>query len=149
MHAGRDASEGGASFKPRPIYRLLAAGGGAVALLFTRDILNEFSLATLFFLLATLGFAFVYLRWALMRLEVTAGGVTVRGPFQKPRTVLFRQMITCVEAGRLPPGLSLVYWPVTAEGFVETEAPRTLFLPAVGQQECLLRALEEQAPALK
>ncbi len=131
-------------FLPRPTYRLFSAGGAAVALLFAWELLNAFSLPVFFFLLAAAGFAVVYLRWALMRLELTAAGVTVHAPLQAPLHILFRQMITCDEAGRIMPGLSLVYWPVTADGFVDTDAPRTLFLPAVGRQEKLLATLQDR-----
>ena len=131
-------------YLPRPTYRLFAAGGAAVVLLFAWEILNGFSLSTLFFLLAAFGFTVVYLRWALMRLELTADGVTVHAPLQPPRRILFRQMITCVEAGRITPGLSLVYWPANANGFVDMDAPRTLFLPAVARQEKLLAVLQDQ-----
>ena len=131
-------------FLPRPTYRLFSAGGAAVALLFAWELLNAFSLPVLFFLLAAAGFAVVYLRWALMRLELTAAGVTVHAPLQAPLHILFRQMITCDEAGRIMPGLSLVYWPVTADGFVDTDAPRTLFLPAVARQEKLLATLQDR-----
>ena len=131
-------------FLPRPTYRLFSAGGAAVALLFAWELLNAFSLPVLFFLLAAVGFAVVYLRWALMRLELTAAGVTVHAPLQAPLHILFRQMITCDEAGRIMPGLSLVYWPVSADGFVDTDAPRTLFLPAVARQEKLLATLQDR-----
>ena len=131
-------------FLPRPTYRLFSAGGAAVALLFAWELLNAFSLPVFFFLLAAAGFAVVYLRWALMRLELTAAGVTVHAPLQAPLHILFRQMITCDEAGRIMPGLSLVYWPVTADGFVDTDAPRTLFLPAVARQEKLLATLQDR-----
>ena len=104
-------------FLPRPTYRLFSAGGAAVALLFAWELLNAFSLPVLFFLLAAAGFAVVYLRWALMRLELTAAGVTVHAPLQAPLHILFRQMITCDEAGRIMPGLSLVYWPVSCRRF--------------------------------
>ena len=80
---------------PRPTYRLFSAGGAAVALLFAWELLNAFSLPVLFFLLAAVGFAVVYLRWALMRLELTGDGVTVHAPLQAPLHILFRQMITC------------------------------------------------------
>ena len=131
-------------FLPRPTYRLFSAGGAAVALLFAWELLNAFSLPFLFFLLAAAGFAIVYLRWALMRLELTGDGVTVHAPLQAPLHILFRQMITCDEAGRIMPGLSLVYWPVSADGFVDTDAPRTLFLPAVARQEKLLATLQDR-----
>ena len=131
-------------FLPRPTYRLFSAGGAAVALLFAWELLNAFSLPVLFFLLAAAGFAVVYLRWALMRLELTGDGVTVHAPLQAPLHILFRQMITCDEAGRIMPGLSLVYWPVSADGFVDTDAPRTLFLPAVARQEKLLATLQDR-----
>ena len=131
-------------FLPRPTYRLFSVGGAAVALLFAWELLNAFSLPVLFFLLAAAGFAIVYLRWALMRLELTGDGVTVHAPLQAPLHILFRQMITCDEAGRIMPGLSLVYWPVSADGFVDTDAPRTLFLPAVARQEKLLAALQDR-----
>ena len=134
-------------FLPRPAYRLYSAGGAAVALLFAWEFMAEFSLPALFFLLVALGFAVVYLRWALMRLDLTADGVIVHAPPQAPRQLLFRQMITCVEAGRIMPGLSLVYWPVNADGLVDTDdAPRTLFLPALARQEQLLAALQERIP---
>ena len=113
-------------------------------MLFAWELLNAFSLPVLFFLLAAAGFAVVYLRWALMRLELTAAGVTVHAPLQAPLHILFRQMITCDEAGRIMPGLSLIYWPVSADGFVDTDAPRTLFLPAVARQEKLLAALQDR-----
>ena len=133
-------------YLPRPVYRLFAAGGAAVAVLFAWDVVREFSLPTLFFLLAATGFAVVYLRWTLMRLELTVDGVTVHAPLRPSRQILFRQIIACDEAGRIAPGLSLVYWPVSAEGFVEMDRPRTLFLPAVARQEELLAALEERIP---
>jgi len=133
-------------YLPRPVYRLFAAGGAAVAALFAWEVVRYFNLPSLFFLLAATGFAVVYLRWTLMRLELTADGVTVHAPLQAPRQILFRQMITCVEAGRITPGLSLVYWPVSGDGLVEMETPRTLFLPAVARQEELLAALEERIP---
>lgn len=131
-------------FVPRPTYRLFAGCGAAVALLFLREILDRFSLSALFFLLVAVAFSVVYLRWALMRLELTSAGVTVHAPLQRPLQILFRQMIDCVEAGRITPGLSLVYCAVTADGIVDTDAPRTLFLPAVARQEKLLAALEER-----
>lgn len=133
-------------YLPRTTYRLFAAGGAAVALLFLREILNGFSLPSLFFLLGAIAFALIHVRWALMRLELTADGVTVRAPMQATRQIQFRQMITCEEAGRFMPGVSLVYWPVSAEGIVEMDVPRTHFLPAVARQEELLAALQERIP---
>lgn len=117
-----------------------------MALLFLREILNGFSLPSLFFLLGAIAFALIHVRWALMRLELTADGVTVRAPMQATMQIQFRQMITCEEAGRFMPGVSLVYWPVSAEGIVEMDVPRTLFLPAVARQEELLAALQERIP---
>ena len=154
-----DGSGGNQMYRPRRIYRLLAIAGVAVAMLFLWEIMNRFSVAALFFLLATIGFAVVYLRWTLMRLELTPDGLTVHAPLQPPLHILFRQMVTCAEAGRVTSGLSLVYWPMircshdarnlrcahieTADGFVDTDAPRTLFLPAVKRQEKLLAVMRE------
>ncbi len=133
-------------YLPRTTYRLFAAGGVAVALLFLWEILNGFSLSALFFLLGVTGFTLIHLRWALMRLELTADGVTVRAPLQESLQIQFRQMITCEEAGRFIPGVSLVYWSVSADGIVDTDVPRTIFLPAVARQEELLAALQERMP---
>ena len=133
-------------FLPRTTYRLFAVGGAAVVLLFLWEILNGFSLPALFFLLGAIGFTLIHVRWALMQLELTAGGMTVRAPLQAPLQLQFRQMITCEEAGRFMPGVSLVYWPVSADGIVETDVPRTQFLPAVARQEELLAALQERIP---
>lgn len=133
-------------YLPRTTYRLFAVGGAAVALLFLREILNGFSLPSLFFLLGAIAFALIHVRWALMRLELTADGLTVRAPLQAPLLIRFRQMITCEEAGRFVPGVSLVYWPISADGIVDTDVPRTLFLPAVARQEELLAALQERIP---
>lgn len=133
-------------YLPRTTYRLFAACGAAVALLFLREILNGFSLPSLFFLLGAIAFALIHVRWSLMRMELTADGVTVRAPMQATMQIQFRQMITCEEAGRFMPGVSLVYWPVSAEGIVEMDVPRTLFLPAVARQEELLAALQERIP---
>ena len=133
-------------YLPRTTYRLFAAGGAAVALLFLREILNGFSLPSLFFLLGAIAFALIHVRWALMRLELTADGVTVRAPMQATMQIQFRQMITCEEAGRFMPGVSLVYWPVSTEGIVEMDVPRTQFLPAVARQEELLATLQERIP---
>ena len=133
-------------YLPRTTYRLFAAGGAAVALLFLREILNGFSLPSLFFLLGAIAFALIHVRWALMRMELTADGVTVRAPMQATMQIQFRQMITCEEAGRFMPGVSLVYWPVSAEGIVEMDVPRTQFLPAVARQDELLAALQERIP---
>ena len=55
-------------------------------------------------------------------------------------------MITCEEAGRFVPGVSLVYWPISADGIVDTDVPRAMFLPAVARQEELLAALQEGLP---
>jgi len=133
-------------YLPRTTYRLFAAGGTVVALLFLREILIGFSLSVLFYLLASIGFTVIYVRWTLMRLALTAAGLTVRAPLQEPLHIQFRQMITCDEAGRFAPGLSLVYWPITADGIVETDVPRTIFLPAVARQEKLLAALQDGIP---
>ena len=133
-------------YLPRTTYRLFAVGGAAVALLFLREILNGFSLPSLFFLLGAIAFALIHVRWALMRLELTADGVTVRAPLQAPLLIQFRQMITCEEAGRFVPGVSLVYWPISADGIVDTDVPRTLFLPAVARQDEFLAALQERIP---
>ena len=119
-------------FLPRTTYRLFAAVGAAVALLFLWEVLNGFSLSTLFFLLAAVAFTLIYVRWALMRLELTADGVTVRAPLQATLQIQFRQMIICEEAGRFMPGVSLVYWPVSADGIVEMEVPRTQFFAGGG-----------------
>ena len=133
-------------YLPRTTYRLFALGGAAVALLFLREILNGFSLPSLFFLLGAIAFALIHVRWALMRMELTADGVTVRAPMQATTQIQFRQMITCEEAGRFMPGVSLVYWPVSAEGIVVMDVPRTLFLPALARQDELLAALQERIP---
>ena len=125
---------------------MFAVVGAAMTLLFLWEILTGFSLSALFFLLAAIGFTFLHVRWALMRLELTADGVTVRTPLQTPLHIQFRQMINCAEAGRFTRGLSLVYWPVNADGIVETDVPRTLFLPSVARQEKLLAALQERIP---
>jgi len=133
-------------YLPRTTYRLFALGGAAVALLFLREILNGFSLPSLFFLVGAIAFALIHVRWALMRMELTADGVTVRAPMQATTQIQFRQMITCEEAGRFMPGVSLVYWPVSAEGIVVMDVPRTLFLPALARQDELLAALQERIP---
>lgn len=133
-------------YLPRTTYRLFAAGGAAVALLFLREILNGFSLPSLFFLLGAIAFALIHVRWALMRLALTADGVIVRAPLQAPMQIQFRQMITCEEAGRFVPGVSLVFWPISADGIVDTDVPRAIFLPAVARQDELLAALQERMP---
>ncbi len=125
------------------MYRLFVVVGIAIAMLFLWEILNNFTLPALFFLLATIGFSIVYLRWALMRLELTSDGLTVYAPLQPPLHIFFRQLITCTEAGRTMPGLSFVYWPITADGVVHTDTPRTLFLPAVEHQEDLFAFLQD------
>ena len=133
-------------YLPRTTYRLFAAGGAAVALLFLREILNGFSLPSLFFLLGAIAFALIHVRWALMRLALTADGVIVRAPLQAPMQIQFRQMITYEEAGRFVPGVSLVFWPISADGIVDTDVPRAIFLPAVARQDELLAALQERMP---
>ncbi len=133
-------------YLPRTTYRLFAAGGAAVVLLFLWELLKGFSLPTLFFLVGAIAFTLIYARWALMQLELTADGVTVRAPLQATQQIRFRQMIVCEEAGRFMPGVSLVYWTVSADGIVDTEVPRTQFLPAVARQEELLAALQERIP---
>ncbi len=133
-------------YLPRTTYRLFAAGGAAVVLLFLWELLKGFSLPTLFFLVGAIAFTLIYARWALMQLELTADGVTVRAPFQATQQIQFRQMIICEEAGRFLPGVSLVYWPISADGIVETKIPRTQFLPAVARQEELLAALQAGIP---
>jgi hypothetical protein len=133
-------------YLPRKSYRLFAAVGAAVVLLFLWEILNAFTLPGLFFLLAAFAFTLINVRWALMRLELTADGIIARAPLQATLQIQFRQMITCDEAGRFVPGVSLVYWPVSADGIVETDVPRTQFLPAVARQEQLMSVLQERIP---
>ncbi len=134
-------------YPARRVYLLLVLLGLAVAALFVREVARGqgFDQAVaVFLLLSALGFAGIHGMWALTRVELTPTGLTVHRPGRPPLHVDFRQMVDVHEGGRLLKTLSLVYYPVDADGLVDLEAPRSLFLPAVERQAELLRVLRSR-----
>ncbi len=128
-------------------YGLWTALGAMMTLLFAWTLARDFAPDTLLFLVISLAFTLVNLRWWLTKVEVTPRGVIVRRPGQRPQEVAFRQLVDVHEGGRLARSTSLVYYPVDPEsGLVQMDRPESLFLPGVEGQEELVRALEQRIP---
>jgi uncharacterized protein (DUF58 family) len=126
------------------IYRLLTLVGLAVALLFVWTLTQLFDLISFAFFLAAILFALMNVRWLLTRVELTPSGITRHDPISAPQHVDFRQMVTVSEAGRITPGVSIVYYPVAESGLVDMEEPRSIFLPAMEKQDELLAILHHE-----
>ncbi|RME62122.1 MAG: hypothetical protein D6790_06815 [Caldilineae bacterium] len=127
-------------------YRWRSALGLVVAALFGWELAASFAWGSLFFLVASLGFAAINAFWAGARVELTPKGLTYHRWGLTPVHVDFRQMAAVSEAGRFTPGISLVFYPLDESGLVDVERPRTLFLPGVERQEELLYVLHRQLP---
>jgi hypothetical protein len=134
-------------YQTHRIHLILALIGMAVSLLFAWTLLESLDWMAILFLVAAIAFALVNLQRMFMRVELTPSGITLHDPFAAPRHVEFRQMVTVSEAGRIRPGVSVVYYPVRANGLVDMEEPYTLFIPALNRQDELLAILRREIPA--
>lgn len=130
----------------RRIYSALTLLGVVVTLLFVWTLLQAFDWFALIFLTMAALFAIINLRWMLTRAELTPSGLTLHEPLLSPTHIDFRQMVVVYEAGRALPGISLVYYPLAGNGLVNMDEPRTLFLPALENQEELLSILNREIP---
>jgi hypothetical protein len=130
----------------RRIYGGLTLMGLLITLLFVWTLVQAFDWFTLIFLSFAALFAIINLRWMLTRAELTPSGLTLHEPLIPPTHVDFRQMVVVYEAGRAIPGISLVYYPLAGNGLVNMDEPRTLFLPAMENQEELLSILKHEIP---
>lgn len=133
-------------YQARRIYQVFTLLGLLVTLLFVWTLTQQFDWITFVFLTFAAIFAIVNLRWALTRVELTPSGVTLYEPLIQPTHVDFRRMVTVNEAGRMFPGVSIVYYPVGQDGLLDMEDPRSLFLPAVEKQDELLTVLHNEIP---
>jgi hypothetical protein len=130
----------------RRIYQAFMLIGLLVTLLFVWTLRQGFDWLTFLFLAFAAIFAIINLRWARTRVELTPSGLTLYEPLNQPNHVDFRQMIAVHLAGRFFPGLSLVYYPIGQNGMLDMEDPRTLFLPALDNQDELLNVLQHEIP---
>ena len=128
------------------IYQFLALIGVAVALLFVWTLARDFEWMTFLFFAVAVTFSFINLRWMFTRAELTPSGLTLHEPLNDAVHVDFRQMVAVYEAGRVVPGVSLVYYPLRANGLVDMDDARSLFLPALERQDELLSVLSREIP---
>lgn len=133
-------------YQARRIYQMFTLLGVLVTLLFVWTLVQRFDWLTFVFLSFAAIFAIVNLRWALTRIELTPSGLTLYEPLNQPTHVDFRQMVTVNEAGRMFPGVSIVYYPVAQDGLLDMEDPRSLFFPALENQDELLSVLQHEIP---
>ncbi|MCB0112923.1 MAG: hypothetical protein R2873_34010 [Caldilineaceae bacterium] len=133
-------------YPARRIYQVFTLLGVLVTLLFVWTLMQSFDWLTFVFLGLAAIFAIVNLRWTLTRVELTPSGITLYEPLNQATHVDFRQMVAVYEAGRMFPGVSLVYYPVGQDGLLDMEDPRTLFLPAMERQDELLAVLHHEIP---
>ena len=131
-------------YQPRRSYTGMAYGGALVALLFAWEVGRSFAWPTLFFLVIAMAFAAVNLRWAVTQVELTPAGLTCHRPFATPLHIDFRQIVAVAEAGRMTNGISLIYYPLAANGLIDLDNPRSLFLPAVERQDELLAIVQRE-----
>ncbi len=133
-------------YQARRIYQMFTLLGVLVTLLFVWTLVQRFDWLTFVFLSFAAIFAIINLRWALTRIELTPSGLTLYEPLNQPTHVDFRQMVTVNEAGRMFPGVSIVYYPVAQDGLLDMEDPRSLFFPALENQDELLSVLQHEIP---
>ncbi|MBI3957257.1 MAG: hypothetical protein HY328_00510 [Chloroflexi bacterium] len=130
-------------YRPRRSYTLMAYGGVLVALLFAWEVGRNFAWPTLFFFVIALAFAAVNLRSATTQVELTPTGLTCHRRFAvSPLHIDFRQIVTVTQAGHMTTGISLIYYPLAANGLIDLDDPRSLFLPAMERQDELLAIVQ-------
>lgn len=125
-------------FAPSPRYWLLAPAGIGVALLFAWDMRRGLNAELLIVALLGLAAGLWALRQATTAVTITGETIAVRrlgGTVQ----VEFGQILDVGEAGRLFRIVSLLYYPRSADGRMDTDAVRTLALPALREQAAFLR----------
>lgn len=131
-------------YRPRRSYTLMAYGGALVALLFAWEVARTFAWPTFFFLLVALAFATINLVWATTQVELTPTGLTCHRRFAPPLHINFRQIVTVTEVGRGTTGISLVYYPLGRNGFIDLDNPRSFFLPGMERQDELLAIVQQE-----
>ncbi|MBX2997428.1 MAG: hypothetical protein KF893_02875 [Caldilineaceae bacterium] len=130
----------------RRAYTVFTFVGLSITLLLVWTLIQAFDWVTLIFLSFAALFAMINLRWMFTRAELTPSGLTLYEPLIPPTHVDFRQMVVVYEAGRAIAGISLVYYPLAGNGLVNMDDPRTLYLPAMQNQEELLSILDREIP---
>lgn len=133
-------------YAARRIYQIFALIGVLVTLLFVWTLTQTFDWLTLLFLVFAALFAIFNLRWMFTHAELTPSGLTLYEPFDQTTHIDFRQMVTVYEAGRIVPGVSIVYYQLADNGLIDMDEPRTLFLPALEDQQEFLRILHHEIP---
>ncbi len=131
-------------YQPRRSYTLLAYAGALVALLFAWEVGRTFAWPTLFFCVIALAYALTNLRSATTQVELTPTGLTCHRRFFAPLHIAFGQIVTATEAGRMTTGIALVYYPLAANGLIDLDDPRSLFLPALERQDELLAIVQRE-----
>lgn len=133
-------------FEPSPVYWVGASFGALVMVGFAWELGRAFTVEGLFFCLVGIGL----LLWSLAalgkRVRLTNTGLCVEQPFQRPRCVEFRQLLTVNEEGRFNPVITLVYHPALANGLLDLDAAVSVELPALRAQNELLTVLQERQP---
>lgn len=98
-----------------------------------------------------LGISLGILAWGvhgtLTWVEVTEERLVRHAPFGADQTVEFRQLVNVEESGRGGGSLTLIYHPRYENGLLDLDDIRSLTLPALRNQEALLRMLEAQIPS--
>ncbi len=131
-------------YRPQRSYTLMAYAGALVALLFAWEVGRNFAWPTLFFFVIALAFAAANLRWATTQVELTPTGLTCHRRFAAPLHIDFRQIVTVTQAGRMTTGITLIYYPLAANGLIDLDDPRSLFLPAMERQDELLAIVQQK-----
>jgi hypothetical protein len=80
------------------------------------------------------------LRQAATVVAIEGQAIAVRRPLEPAQRVEFRQILDVGEAGRLFRIASVLYHPRGAGGRIDTDAVRTLALPALREQAAFLAA---------
>jgi hypothetical protein len=136
----------GTIFPAHTRYRFYFAGSVGLALLFVWDLVQGAGVEFLFFAGIALVAALWSARMMASRVELTRVGVTLHMPFAELRHVDFRQLFSASEEGRFNRVITLIYYPVAADGLLDLQDARTLFLPAVEEQERLMAAILREMP---
>lgn len=133
-------------YPARRIYQIFALIGLVMTLLFVWTLSQTFDWLTLLFMVSTAFFMMVNARWMLMRAELTPSGLTIHGPFDQTTHIDFRQMAEVHEAGRMAPGVGIVYYGLAENGLIEMDELQTIFLPALEDQQEFLQILRNEVP---
>lgn len=133
-------------YPAHPRYQLFVLLGVGLSIVLGWGLARQFAWDLFFFVGVSLLFALFNLYWMLTRLELTPNGLTVHRPWLDPLHIDYRQIVTFSEEGRFNRSLSLVYYPLNANGLVDMDSPQSLFLPSLQRQEEVVDILMQKIP---